>query len=171
MTENSGFPPYPPPHGAPGQFGPLPGHPYPPPSPYSAPPTKRRWPWIVAAIAAVIVLTTGAIAALLLVGADDEEDIATVVVTYEVTGPPGTTVELTYWTSDNAQSEVQTVTLPWRTQVTKGGDNTYVSISVLRPERSDEPLGCRITADDVTISEDESVGISTSCGGQVGGEN
>ncbi|MGV0838094.1 MmpS family transport accessory protein [Mycolicibacterium thermoresistibile] len=168
MTENSGFPPYPPPHGAPGQFGPLPGHPYPPPSPYSAPPTKRRWPWIVAAIAAVIVLTTGAIAALLLVGADDEE-IATVIVTYELTGPP-VSVEVTYWGSDDAR-ELDTVTLPWQIQVTKGGDNNYVSLSALRAETSDEALRCRIAVEGRTISEEESVGISVTCGGHtVGGE-
>ncbi|MGV0838088.1 MmpS family transport accessory protein [Mycolicibacterium thermoresistibile] len=114
-------------------------------------------------------LTTGAIAALRLVGADDEEDIATVVVTYELTGPP-VSVEVAYWESDDTQSEVQSVTLPWQIQVTKAGDNNYVSVTAMRAEASDEPLRCRISAAGATISQRDSLGSTVTCDGHIGEE-
>lgn len=167
MTGNGG---YPPPYGPPGHFGLPPGYPY---TPYTTPPTQptnRRWPWIVGAIATAVVLTVGTVTALVFIGGDDEEEVATVTVLYELTGPP-VEVQMTYWTSDDARSEVQTVTLPWQTQVTKGGDNNYVSISAMRAERSDEPLGCRISVEGVTISERQAATSTITCGGRVNGQS
>jgi hypothetical protein len=90
-----------------------------------------------------------------------------VTVTYEVTGPPGA-VEVTYWDSDDKRSDPQTVTLPWRTQVTMRAEDPYTSLSVEQPKSSAEPIKCRITAEGKVIEENQSVGIFVSCHGRVG---
>jgi Mycobacterium membrane protein len=170
--DGRGFYPVPPPDGPPpgypGQFGPPPGYPpYPPPS--SAPPAqpaKKRWPWIVGSIIAAVVLAVVVGLVVVLTVAKDEPRAVTV--TYEVTGPPGS-VEVTYWGADGKRSNPVTVTLPWKTEVTMRGDDTYVSLSVERPKSSEEPAKCRITAGGKVIQENQAEGIFLSCTGHLGG--
>jgi hypothetical protein len=161
-------PPAYPPQGGAAQFGPPPG--YPPYPPYPAPPTqpaKPRWPWIVGGIGAAVVLAV--VAGLVIFTVAKDEQPQAVTVTYEVTGPPGA-VEATYWGSDDNRSDPVTVNLPWRTQVTMRGENPYFSVSAERPDASDEPLTCRITADGKSVNDNTSISRFVSCHGRIGGE-
>jgi hypothetical protein len=159
-----------PPQGGAGQFGPPPGYPPYPPSPgyyvQPKPPTKSRWPWIVGGIVAAVVLVMAVGAAVVFTVAKDAQPQAVEVI-YEVTGPPGA-VEVTYWGSDDNRSGPETVTLPWRTQVTMRGEDMYTSLSVERAKASDESVTCRITADGKVIQENQSISRSVSCHGRVG---
>jgi hypothetical protein len=162
-------PPAYPPKGGAGQFGPPPGYPPYPSSPgyyvQPKPPTKSRWPWIVGGIIAAVVLVVTLGAVVIITVAKDAQPQAVNVI-YEVTGTGS--VEITYHGPDGGFTGPSTETLPWRKQVTMGGEHTFVEVSVERARSSDEPLKCRITADGKVIQEDESVGIFVSCGGRVG---
>lgn len=162
-------PPAYPPQGGSGQFAPPPGYPPYPPGYYAqpVPPTKSRWPWIVGGIVAAVVLVVAVGIAVITVAKDDQPQAVTV--TYEVTGPPGP-VEVTYWGSDDNRSDPVTVNLPWRTQVIMRAENLYVSVSAERPDASDEPLTCRITADGKSVNDNKSISRFVSCSGRVGGQ-
>jgi hypothetical protein len=173
-NDNSGGwsqpPPGYPPQGGAGQFGPPPGYPPYPPSPgyyvQPVPPTKSRWPWIVGGIVAAVVLVVAVGIAVITVTKDDQPQAVEVI--YEVTGTGS--AEITFHGPDGGFTGPSTETLPWRKQVTMGGEHTFVEVSVERARSSDEPLKCRITADGKVLQEDESVGIFVFCGGRVGGE-
>jgi hypothetical protein len=104
-------------------------------------------------------------AAVIFTVAKDDQPQAVEVI-YEVTGTGS--AEVTYHGPDGGFTGPSTETLPWRKQVTMGGEHTFVEVSVERARSSDEPLKCRITADGKVIQEDESVGIFVFCGGRVG---
>ncbi|MGX9788076.1 MmpS family transport accessory protein [Mycobacterium sp. MMS18-G62] len=164
--DGSGFnpvpPPYHPPPGGSGQFGPPSGYP-----PYPAPPprpAKKRWPWIVGGILAAVVLAV--VVGLVVIFAVAKNEPQAVTVTYEVSGSGS--AEVTYWGADGNRSNPVTVALPWKTEVTMRGDDTYVSLSVERPKSSEEPVKCRITAGGKVIQENQAEGIFLSCTGHLG---
>jgi hypothetical protein len=165
--DGSGFDPVPPsypPLGPPEHYGPPPGYPPPAAPGHHATPTKRRWPWIVGGIIAAVVLVVVVGTAVIFTVARDDQPHA-VTVTYEVTGTGS--AEITYHGSDGGFTGPSTETLPWRKQVTMGGEHSFVEVSVERAKSSDEPLRCRITADGKVIKEDESVGAFVFCDGRV----
>jgi hypothetical protein len=162
-------PPTYPPQGGAGQFGPPAGYPTYPPAPgyhaQPAPPTRRRWPWIVGGIiAAVVLVVAGLLAVVFTVAKDDQPQAVNVI--YEVTGTGS--AEITYHGQDGGFTGPLSVTLPWQKQVTMGGEHTYVEVTVERPKSSEQPMKCRITADGKVLKEDESVGTFVFCDGRVG---
>lgn len=168
MTSNTGGY-YPPqgnqPSGGPGGLPPgFPGYPgYPP----TAPKRKSPWPWIIGiAAAAVVAIVIGAIAIVVVTSwSDDAATTKETVVTYEVTGTAGS-VELAYW-GPTGGNRPETVTLPWRKEVTVSGEDAYVSVSAKTTDGSFQEWGCRIMAKGKTVVEDQKYGGTVGCMGRL----
>lgn len=72
------------------------------------------------------------------------------VVTYEVLGPPGTTVSLNYWDAEANTHQVDGAVLPW----TLTFSTTLPSVSPNIMVQGDSPeIGCRVTVDDIVRAE------------------
>ncbi|MCV7259627.1 MmpS family transport accessory protein [Mycobacterium shimoidei] len=100
-------------------------------------------------------------------GGARENEARMVTVTYEVTGAPGK-VEVRYNDSNGDLSSPQTVTLPWKTQITvREGTKTLLRLRVERAESSGGALACRITSEGKSIDNVKSHGDFVACGGFV----
>jgi hypothetical protein len=135
-----------------GGYYPPPGGSYGQPS---APKSKRASPWIIGAgvAALVVVVVTGVVIA------RDDEGAAEVpratVVTYEVTGTAGT-VEVAYW-GPSGGNRPETVSLPWRHELTVEERDALLSISAQTADGSDQELACRISTGGRTLVADRTV--------------
>ncbi|OMC41642.1 hypothetical protein A5740_21935 [Mycobacterium sp. GA-1841] len=96
---------------------------------------------------------------------DDGQAQQSTVVTYEVTGAVGT-AELAHW-GPTGGNPPETVTLPWRKEVTLHGTDAYFDVSARTTDGSDQELACRVTANGQTIAEDRTVSGFIGCVGRL----
>ncbi len=75
------------------------------------------------------------------------------VVTYEITGPPGSTANINYWDADANTHQVNGAPLPW--SYTLSTTLPSVSANIMAQSDADQ-IGCRITVDGV-VREHHSV--------------
>ena len=77
------------------------------------------------------------------------------VVTYEVTGPPGTIANINYWDADANTHQVNNAPLPWSTTIS----TTLPSVSANIMAQSDgSRIDCKITVDGVVRDQQNSDG-------------
>lgn len=79
------------------------------------------------------------------------------VVTYEVFGPPGTTVNLNYWDAEANTHQVNGAVLPW--SLTLSTILPSVAANIVVQGDSDQ-IGCRISIDDKVRDERRAEGIN-----------
>jgi len=79
------------------------------------------------------------------------------IVTYEVTGPPGSTANINYWDADANTHQVNRAPLPWSYTVT----TTLPSMSANIMAQADAgEIGCRITIDGVVREQRNVDGVN-----------
>jgi len=79
------------------------------------------------------------------------------IVTYEVTGPPGSTANINYWDADANTHQVNGAPLPWSYTVT----TTLPSMSANIMAQADAgEIGCRITIDGVVREQRNVDGVN-----------
>ncbi len=79
------------------------------------------------------------------------------IVTYEVSGPPGSTANINYWDADANTHQVNGAPLPWSYTVT----TTLPSMSANIMAQADaDQIGCRITIDGVVREQRNVDGVN-----------
>ena len=79
------------------------------------------------------------------------------VVTYEVSGPPGSTANINYWDADANTHQVNGAPLPWSYTVT----TTLPSVSANIMAQADaDQISCRITVDGVVREQRNADGVN-----------
>lgn len=79
------------------------------------------------------------------------------VVTYEVSGPPGSTANINYWDADANTHQVNGAPLPWSYTVTTTLPS--MSANIMAQADADE-IGCRITIDGVVREQRNVDGVN-----------
>ena len=74
------------------------------------------------------------------------------VVTYEITGPPGSTANINYWDADANTHQVNGAPLPW--SYTLSTTLPAVSANIMAQSDADQ-IGCRITVDGKVVDQQQ----------------
>lgn len=145
---------------------------YQPPA-YQPPPKKRKkWPWVLAAIAVLILVAAGGCIALVgsAVEEVDRQSKSETVITYRVTGDGGSAM-VTYTDADNNMGQDTAASLPWEKKVTLKG---FVKIASLTATNGIEAgpstkVTCEILVDGVVkyTQSGTGPGASASCSGSI----
>lgn len=79
------------------------------------------------------------------------------VVTYEITGPPGSTANINYWDADANTHQVNGAPLPW--SYTLSTTLPSVSANIMAQSDADQ-IGCRITVDGTVREQRSADGVN-----------
>lgn len=79
------------------------------------------------------------------------------VVTYEITGPPGSTANINYWDADANTHQVNGAPLPW--SYTLSTTLPSVSANIMAQSDADQ-IGCRITVDGTVREQRNADGVN-----------